>query len=126
MLTFDMEALRELMRGVFREELARALAICDREEEQQQQQQNSQTTEHCPPTTNPIDEQAERAKMHALCKQYISQWGRESIMLIWKQMGVSKFSEVPIERYLELASYISEGDKLYKDIKAKGHATGAA
>lgn len=126
MLTFDMEALRELMRGVFREELARALAICDREEEEQQQQQNSQTTAHCPPPLTPIDEQAERAKMHALCKQYISQWGRESITLIWNKMGVSKFSEVPIERYLELASYISEGDKLYKDIKAKGHATGAA
>lgn len=134
MLTLDTTALEEMMRRVFRDELHTALAICDAEEAkakgQAQPAEETQAPAPAPvptqapaPATPPINEEEERAKMHALCKRFISQFGREAIMDLWKKMGVTKFSEVPLERYLELASYLSDAEKTYNEIKGNATAT---
>lgn len=132
MTTVD-NALEAMMRRVFREELHTALAICDAEEAKAKGQA-PMTQAHPAPMTAPaeetqapatpaINEEEERAKMHALCKRFISQFGREAIMDLWKKMGVTKFSEVPLSRYLELANYLSDGEKTYNEIKGNATAT---
>lgn len=124
MTTVD-NALEAMMRRVFREELHTALAICDAEEAKAKgQTQPAEETQAPAPATPPINEEEERAKMHALCKRFISQFGREAIMDLWKKMGVTKFSEVPLDRYMELLSYLSDGEKIYQQIK--GNGAGAA
>lgn len=131
MTTVD-NALEAMMRRVFREELHDALAICDAEEAKakgQAQPAPMTAPAEAPqapapaPATLPINEEEERAKMHALCKRFISQFGREAIMDLWKKMGVTKFSEVPLDRYLELANYLSDGEKTYNEIKGNATAT---
>lgn len=134
MTTVD-NALEAMMRRVFREELHTALAICDAEEAKAKGQAQMTQAQPAPmtapaeapqapaPATPPINEEEERAKMHALCKRFISQFGREAIMDLWKKMGVTKFSEVPLSRYLELANYLSDGEKTYNEIKGNATAT---